>query len=194
MQMLSLSLIPSPLMSSHFAPGTTTSSIRLSSFLAETGTSTFSSRNNDREPVDSPSEDAQDVQPQRTLRARSCTSMIKDQTIRWKLFNLTLSTVLLLINISICKVLPEDFSSDGTDMPRYCFCCCPRYPWALALHCFDLHTFNPWGCLVPFSMSLDCGGLSISEPRHRTYTANRYGGGYWLRPARTAYLCYHGRG
>jgi hypothetical protein len=194
MQMLSLSSILNPLMSSHFALGTTASSIHLPSFPAGTGTSAFSSRNNGHEPVDSPSEDAQDVQPQRTLRARSCTSMIKDQTIRWKLFNLTLSTVLLLINLSICKVPPEYLCSDRTDMLRYCFCCCPRHPRALALHCFDLHTLNSWGCLVSFSLSLDCSGLSVSKPRYRAYTANWYGGGYWLCPARTAYPCYHGRG
>lgn len=192
--MLSLSSILNPPMPSHCAPGGTTSSIRLSSFPTETATSASSSQSNGRVPVDFPSEDAQNVRPQRTLRARSCTSMIKDQTIRWKLFNLTLSTVLLLINLSICKVLPKYFCYYRTDMLRYCFCCRPRHPWVLALHCFDIHTSNTWGGLVSFSMPLDCCGLSISKPRYRIYTANRYGRGYWLCPARTAYPCHHGRG
>ncbi|KAL4901810.1 hypothetical protein BDW74DRAFT_70572 [Aspergillus multicolor] len=39
--------------------------------------------------------------PRRTPHARSCLSMIKDRTIHWKLFNLVLSTVLLLINLAI---------------------------------------------------------------------------------------------
>ncbi|KAL4801910.1 hypothetical protein BDV18DRAFT_67864 [Aspergillus unguis] len=38
--------------------------------------------------------------PQRTPR-RSCTLLMKDTTVLWKLFNLILSTILLLINIAI---------------------------------------------------------------------------------------------
>ncbi|KAL4994417.1 hypothetical protein BDV10DRAFT_151344 [Aspergillus recurvatus] len=41
------------------------------------------------------------VHPRRTSCVRSCTSMIRDPTIHWKLFNLVLSTFLLLINLAI---------------------------------------------------------------------------------------------
>ncbi|KAL4945960.1 hypothetical protein BDV06DRAFT_183738 [Aspergillus oleicola] len=86
-------------MSSHHTQGTTALSINSFTTAARGHVRACSPLRIVGHSGSAPSEGIGNDQQQTTPRGRSCSSTLDDRTIQWKLFNLVLATVLLLINL-----------------------------------------------------------------------------------------------
>ncbi|KAL4961208.1 uncharacterized protein BDV14DRAFT_127623 [Aspergillus stella-maris] len=148
-------------MSSHRSYSTAALSIESSTILARV----CSPQRVVRQSANPPGESTGADQPQSTPPDRSCASTLDDRTIQWKLFNLVLATVLLLINIGTCELHQEMFHRFSNANTRRClFRCHSGDSRSLALYYSDFHTPYARRHLVPYSLSLHCGSLSISQP------------------------------
>ncbi|KAL4972722.1 hypothetical protein BDW66DRAFT_162684 [Aspergillus desertorum] len=103
---------------------------------------------------------------------RSCTSMIRDPTIHWKLFNLVLSTFLLLINLAIYIAFAVLRAIKGpwlyivltfillTIGVIWCHALCR---FVVAIYEFSNYTAN---CTLPIEMTETAGYARPSQPIH----------------------------